>query len=78
MIPRRSQNETQPSATLSRDQRRKVLDRVLSALQKRFYAPKKLNRNWQAAVERHRPLSEGANTPADFEQKSAISGIACP
>src|SRR5258708_38202125 len=65
----RSQKEAQPSATLSRDQRGKVLDRVLSALQKRFYAPEKLNGDWQAAVERHRPLIEAANTPGDFEKE---------
>ena len=34
-------NEAQ-SAALTADQRKKVLDRVLSALQKRFYAPEKL------------------------------------
>ena len=61
-------NEAQ-SATLSADQRKKVLDRVLAALQKRFYAPDKLNGDWQAAVKRHRPLIESANTPADFEKE---------
>jgi carboxyl-terminal processing protease len=61
-------NEAQ-STTLSADQRKKVLDRVLATLQKRFYAPEKLNRDWQAAVERHRPLIESANTPADFEKE---------
>src|SRR5579863_10448343 len=69
MIPDRTQNEAQLSATLSADQRKKVLDRVLAALQKRFYAPEKLNGDWQAAVERHRPLIESANTPADFEKE---------
>ncbi len=69
MIPDRTQNEAQLSATLSIDQRKKVLDRVLATLQKRFYAPEKLNRDWQAAVERHRPLIESANTPADFENE---------
>ena len=43
------------SATLPADQRRKVLDRVLAALQKRFYEPEKLNSDWQAAVQ----LTEG-------------------
>src|SRR5580698_1250589 len=61
-------NEVQ-SATLSADQRKKVLDRVLSALQKRFYAPEKLNGDWKAAVERHRPSIESANTSADFEKE---------
>jgi carboxyl-terminal processing protease len=68
MIPVRSQNEAQ-SATLSADQRKKVLNRVLSALQKRFYAPEKLNGDWQAAVERHRPLIEAADTAAGFEKE---------
>ena len=61
-------NEAQ-SATLSADQRKKVLDRVLATLQKRFYAPEKLNGDWQAAVARHRPLIEAANTPAYFEKE---------
>src|SRR5579863_118527 len=57
------------SATLSADKRKKVLDRVLAALQKRFYEPEKLNSGWQAAVQRHRPLIESANTPAEFEKE---------
>lgn len=69
MIPDRTQNEAQLSAALSTDQRKKVLDRILATLQKRFYAPEKLNADWQAAVERHRPLIESANTPADFENE---------
>jgi hypothetical protein len=36
MIPDRAQNEAQLSATLSADQRKKVLDQVLATLQKRF------------------------------------------
>ncbi len=69
MISDRSQNEAESSATLTSDQRRRVLDRVLSTLQKRFYAPEKLNGDWQAAVERHRPLIEGTHTAADFEKE---------
>lgn len=61
-------NEAQ-SAILSADRRKKVLDRVIATLQKRFYAPEKLNGGWQVAVERHRPLIEAANTPADFEKE---------
>jgi hypothetical protein len=67
MIPDRAQNEAQLSATLSADQRKKVLDHVLATMQKRFYAPEKLNGDWQAAVERHRPLIERA--AADFEKE---------
>jgi carboxyl-terminal processing protease len=40
----------------------------LSALQKRFYSPEKLNADWEAAVERCRPTIENANTTDDFEQ----------
>src|ERR1700722_13540964 len=69
MIPDRTQNEAQSSATLSADQRKKVLDRVLATLQKRFYAPEKLNGDWQASVARHRPLIESANAPTDFEKE---------
>jgi carboxyl-terminal processing protease len=62
------QSNARPPAALSSDQRRKILDRVLSTLQKRFYAPEKLNEDWQTAVERHRPLIEGASTADSFEQ----------
>jgi carboxyl-terminal processing protease len=73
MIPDRTLNEAQLSTSLSADQRKKVLDRVLAALQKRFYAPEKLNGDWHAAVERHRPSIESANSPADFEKE--VSGL---
>ena len=45
-----------------------ILNNVLAALQKRFYPPEKLNDDWQAAVERHRPLIETAETADGFEQ----------
>jgi len=57
------------AATLSADQRKKVLDRILAALQKRFYEPEKLNSHWQDAVQRHRPLIESANTATEFEKE---------
>jgi carboxyl-terminal processing protease len=41
---------------------------VLAALEKRFYRPEKLNDDWRAAVERHRPLIEAADTADGFEQ----------
>ena len=47
---------------LSAKDRHAILENVLAALQKRFYSPEKLNGDWQAAVERHRPLIEGAAT----------------
>lgn len=45
-----------------------ILENVLSTLQKRFYAPEKLNRDWQAAVQRHRATIESAPTADAFEQ----------
>jgi carboxyl-terminal processing protease len=53
---------------LSGKDRHAILENVLAALQKRFYAPEKLNMEWHAAVERHRPIIEGAVTPDAFEQ----------
>jgi len=43
--------------------------RPLDGVQKRFYAAEKLNDQWRAAV--GRPLIEGANTPAEFDQKAS-------
>ncbi len=57
-----------PSTQLSLQDHRAILDKVLATLRKRFYAPEKLDANWQAAVERHRPLIEGATTAEAFEQ----------
>lgn len=48
--------------------RRAILNNVLGALQKRFYRPDKLNADWKAAVERHRPLIEVAETADAFER----------
>jgi C-terminal processing protease CtpA/Prc len=53
---------------LSAKDRHAILDNVLVALRKRFYSPEKLNGDWQAAVERHRPIIEGASTADAFEQ----------
>jgi len=53
---------------LSTRDRRTILDKVLAALEKRFYRPEKLNGDWRDAVERHRPLIEEADTADGFEQ----------
>jgi C-terminal processing protease CtpA/Prc len=53
---------------LSTSDRRATLDKVLAALEKRFYKPEKLNGDWRAAVEHHRPLIEAADTADRFEQ----------
>ena len=58
----------QPDIHLSAKDRHVILGNVLKALQKRFYSPEKLNEDWRAAVERHRPLIEGAAMADDFEQ----------
>ena len=56
------------SIQLTGKDRHTILENVLAALRKRFYAPEKLNADWQAAVERHRPIIESAETPDAFEQ----------
>jgi C-terminal processing protease CtpA/Prc len=48
--------------------RHTILENVLSALQKRFYSPEKLNGDWQAAVDRHKAEIEAAATADAFEQ----------
>ncbi len=53
---------------ISTRDRRAILNNVLAALQKRFYSPEKLDDDWQAAVERCRPMIENANTADAFEQ----------
>jgi len=53
---------------LSERDRHSILENVLSVLRKRFYAPEKLNADWQAAVDRRRPMIESAATGDAFEQ----------
>jgi len=53
---------------LSEKDRHVILDNVLATLRKRFYAPEKLNGEWQAAVNRHRSIIESAVTADAFEQ----------
>lgn len=53
---------------LSEKDRHSILENVLGALRKRFYSPEKLNADWQAAVDRHRPNIESAATADAFEQ----------
>ena len=61
------------SIELTAKDRRTILENVLAALQKRFYAPEKLNADWQAALERHRPIIEDADGPDAFEH--AVSDL---
>jgi len=53
---------------LEAKERRAVLENVLTALQKRFYSPEKLNGDWRAAVEKHRNRIEAASSADDFEK----------
>ena len=58
---------------LSEKDRHTILENVLAALKKRFYAPEKLNADWEAAVQQHRPLIESAATADAFEE--AVSAL---
>lgn len=53
---------------LSKADRNVILENVLSALRKRFYSPERLNGDWQAAVERHRPVIEESPDANAFEE----------
>jgi C-terminal processing protease CtpA/Prc len=53
---------------LSQRDRRAILDKALATLDKSFYKPEKLNGDWRAAVDHHRPLIEAADTAGRFEQ----------
>lgn len=53
---------------LSDKDRHTILENALAVLKKRFYAPEKLNADWDAAVEQHRPLIESAVTADAFEK----------
>lgn len=55
-------------AQISARNRRTILENVLATLKKRFYSPETLNEDWEAAVARHRPNIENANTADIFEQ----------
>lgn len=56
------------SIQLSEKDRHTILENVLATLKKRFYAPEKLNADWDAAVEQRRSLIEGAATANAFEE----------
>jgi carboxyl-terminal processing protease len=58
---------------LSKTDRHVILENVLSALRKRFYSPERLNGDWQAAVERHRPVIDESPDANAFEE--AMSGL---
>ena len=62
---------------LSLRDRHAILENVLAALRKRFYSPEKLTGDWKAAVERHRPLIESADTAAHLRRPWAICWRNC-
>ncbi|HUZ95032.1 MAG TPA: S41 family peptidase [Edaphobacter sp.] len=65
--------KSEATMQLSLKDRHAILENVLVALHKRFYAPEKLNPDWQAAVERHRPVIETAASADTFE--AAMSNL---
>jgi len=67
MILNPAANSALPVQLSLRD-RHAILENVLAALRKRFYAPEKLSGDWLAAVERHRPLIESTATVDAFEK----------
>ena len=58
----------QSSPVVSVNTKRKVLNRVVLSLQKKFYKPELLTEEWLQSVESHRPGIEAAATQDDFEQ----------
>jgi C-terminal processing protease CtpA/Prc len=58
---------------LSAKDKHTILQNVLSALRKRFYSPERLNGDWLAAVDRHRPSIESAPSADAFER--AVSDL---
>jgi carboxyl-terminal processing protease len=58
---------------LSAKDKHTILENVLAALRKRFYSPEKLNGDWLAAVDRHRPAIESAPSADAFER--AVSDL---
>jgi carboxyl-terminal processing protease len=56
------------SVQFSISKNRAILNNVLTALEKRFYLPEKLNDDWRDALARHRTLIEKAETADDFEK----------
>ena len=61
------------SIDLTAKDRDTILENVLAALRKRFYAPEKLNAAWQAAIDRYRPIIESAGSADEFEH--AVSNL---
>ncbi len=58
----------QENLGLSDQEKHRILQKVLTTLEKRFYSPEKLNDSWHAAVKRHRSAIESAPNANAFEQ----------
>ena len=69
MSSSRSDVDEKSRPRLSVADRKAILDRVLAALNKRFYAPEKLDGEWAAAVELRRESIETCATEAEFERQ---------
>ncbi len=57
-----------PPTSLTDETKNEVLERVLKALDRKFYRPELLGPLWDAAVHEHRPNIESAITQSGFEQ----------
>jgi C-terminal processing protease CtpA/Prc len=57
------------TAVLTESDRHEILNRILSALNKKFYDPAKLGANWKEAVAKLRPQIEQAESTQVFEKK---------
>ena len=62
-----SPRQAAAAVELSKTDRHMILENVLSALRKRFYSPERLNGDWQAAVDRQRPVIEESPDANAFE-----------
>ena len=62
MMPQKS-----PQSGLSSKAKRQVFERVLNALEARFYKPGLLGSDWLKSVEAHRPAIAAASTQGEFE-----------
>ena len=62
-----SPRQAAAAVELSKTDRHVILENVLFALRKRFYSPERLNGDWQAAVDRQRPVIEESPDANAFE-----------
>jgi len=57
-----------PELVLTAKAKHQILDRVIKALEAKFYKPELLNQDWKSVVANHRATIEAAPTPGAFEE----------